>query len=214
VCNKFYYQIWHGKYLKKFSGCVNSWLIDLWKWIAWDFLHNWFGLVLHRHSFLHITQLLANPCPEKIDARVLICTCALVSNEWLLWIIWKCTCDLRYVFLKYKFPCCWTISYVSYRMKQDEVELWKKGWLSLVLQLLQQSSYLGCAIALLKVMVAQAAIHSCWGFCTCGQAYVWSYVSQGMVCLAHFQLSIYMECTIGEPLDWLLAQYWKSPRPE
>jgi len=47
--------------------------------------------------------------------------------EPLLLISWNGTCHWKFVYLKYSASCSWSMSNVSFRIKQNKAELWKQN---------------------------------------------------------------------------------------
>ena len=89
----------------------------------------------------------------------------------LLLIGWNCTCEPNFVYPKCRVACCRSVSYISFRIKQDKQRYESNRRESLLLHLRRQSSYLACVIEQLILMLTRATSSSCWEFSTCLRAW-------------------------------------------
>ena len=121
-----------------------------------------------------------------------MCLCL---HERLLWIIWNCTCNPRFLFPRCKVSCCWTISNASFRMKQNKAELWKQKVTVTSVAVTTTKFLLGMCNCTINSDVDTGDFSLVLRILhVCGHVHVRSLVSQGMDC---FSCCIWKECFVN-----------------
>ena len=104
-------------------------------------------------------------------------------HERLLLIIWNCTCDPRFVYPQYTISCCWSMSNVSFRVKQDKAELWKQKVTVTCVAVATTKLLLGLCNCTVDRNIGTGDLKLVLGILqVCGYVHVWSHVPPGMDC--------------------------------